>query len=195
MTATPSDAQAIAAALEGSEEGYRLLVERYQKPVLSLIRRIVRDASWAEDLAQEAFVKAFRALDTFQQQRKFSSWLFKIAHNTALDALRRKRIDTVPLETSDPDRGDLLDLLPGDDLDTPESALRSRGLAVAIQTAIGRLRPDYRSAVELRFLQGLAYEEIAGIMDLPLGTVKTHLHRARKALMEHLSESGWTPEG
>ncbi len=190
----PSDQQLVTEAIGGSQEAYRQLLERYRQPVVSLVYRIVRDLSWAEDVSQEAFLKAFRALASFQVERKFSSWLFKIAHNTAIDALRRRRIETVPLETADPDKPDLLDCLPGGDLDSPASKLHSRTLGIAIAEAIANLRPEYRSAVELRFIQGLPYEEIADIMQLPLGTVKTHLHRARKALVEQLSDAGWRPE-
>lgn len=188
-----SDQQLIVAANRGSEDAYRSLVERYQRPVLSLLTRIVRDRAWAEDLAQETFIKAFRALDSFQIERKFSSWLFKIAHNTAIDALRRKRLDTVPIEEPQREGPDLLDSLPGSDIDSPETALEGRDLGVALVRAMGELRPEYRAVMDLRFIQGLAYDEIAEIMDLPLGTVKTHLHRARKALAKTLSERGWEP--
>ncbi|MCZ6727152.1 MAG: sigma-70 family RNA polymerase sigma factor [Acidobacteria bacterium] len=190
-----SDQKLIAAAKRGSEDAYRALVERYQQPILGLLLRVVRNHAWAEDLAQETFIKAFRALDSYQLERKFSSWLFKIAHNTAIDALRRRRLDTVPLEKPDADAPDLLDCLSGPEVDSPETVLRGRDLGVAMVEAIGELRPDYRSVVELRFVQGLAYEEIAEIMDLPLGTVKTHLHRARKILVRVLSERGWEPMG
>jgi RNA polymerase sigma-70 factor (ECF subfamily) len=189
------DQELIAAANRGSQDGYRTLVERYQQPVLGLLLRIVRDRAWAEDLAQETFVKAFRSLESFQVERKFSSWLFKIAHNTAIDALRRRRLDTVPLETPDADAPDLLDSISGPEIDSPETVLRGRDLGVAMAEAFGELRPDYRSVVELRFIQGLAYEEIAEIMELPLGTVKTHLHRARKTLVRVLGERGWEPSG
>jgi RNA polymerase sigma-70 factor (ECF subfamily) len=188
-----SDQKLIAAANRGSEDAYRAIVERYQQPVLGLLLRIVRNRAWAEDLAQETFIKAFRALESFQTERKFSSWLFKIAHNSAIDALRRKRVDTVPLETADPDGPDLLDRLHGSATDSPETALRGRDLGVAMARAMGELRPEYRSVVELRFVQGLAYSEISEIMELPLGTVKTHLHRARKSLARSLSERGWEP--
>jgi RNA polymerase sigma-70 factor (ECF subfamily) len=188
-----SDQQLIAQALRGSESAYRSLVERYEKPVLGLVLRIVRERGLAEDLAQETFIKAFRALDTFQVDRKFSSWLFKIAHNSAIDALRRRRLQTVPLESADPESPDLLGSLPASGIDAPETLLRGRDLGAAMAAAIGELRPDYRSVVQLRFVQGLAYEEIAEVMSLPLGTVKTHLHRARKKLVEILSEEGWQP--
>ena len=188
-----SDQKLIARALAGSEDAYRALVERYQQPVLGLVLRIVRDRGLAEDLSQETFIKAFRALETFQVERKFSSWLFKIAHNSAIDALRRRRLDTIPLETPDPDSPDLLDCLPGSAIDSPDTVLRGRNLGEALGAAVAQLRPEHRSVVQLRFIQGLAYEEIADVLELPLGTVKTHLHRARKKLVAILSESGWEP--
>jgi RNA polymerase sigma-70 factor, ECF subfamily len=188
-----SDRSLIAEANRGSQEAYRSLVERYQRPVIGLLLRIVRDRAWAEDLAQETFLKAFRALDSFQVERKFSSWLFKIAHNTGIDALRRRQVETVPLETESPERLDPLDRVPGPDVLSPDTVLRGRDLGVALATAIGALRPEYRAVIELRFVRGLAYEEIAEVMDLPLGTVKTHLHRARKSLAETLTGQGWAP--
>ena len=99
----PEDLDLVRRALAGSQDAYRDLLLRYQRPVLSLIRRMVRNSSQAEDLAQEVFLKAFRALGSFDQKRKFSSWLFKIAHNATIDQLRRKKLDTVPLETRDRD--------------------------------------------------------------------------------------------
>lgn len=189
------DAELVTGALAGSESAFRELVLRYQRPVHGLILRMVRDRALAEDLAQEVFIKAFRALDTFDQRRKFSSWLFKIAHNTAIDQLRRRQVETVPLETPDEEKADLLALLPDPKGESPDTLLKRRSLAEAIGTAIGQLRVDYREVVVLRFQEGLAYEEIAEITGLPLGTVKTHLHRARKALVRSLSAQGWGLEG
>jgi len=188
-----SDRQLIAAAKSGSQDAYRDLVERYQRPVFALVIRIVRDRALAEDVAQEAFIKAFQALGTFEIERKFSSWLFKIAHNSAIDALRRKRVMTVPIESPQEEGRDLLDSLPGPESDSPEAVLAGRDVARALVQALGELRPEYRSAIELRFIQGLAYEEISEIMQIPLGTVKTHLHRARKALAEALRARGFEP--
>ena len=188
-----SDRKLIAAAKRGSEDAYRALVERYQRQVFGLVLRIVRDRAWAEDLAQETFIKAFRALGTFEIERKFSSWLFKIAHNSAIDALRRKQVPTVPLETPERDGPDLLDCLAGSEQESPAAVLEGSDLGAALVEALGELRPEYRSAIELRFIEGLAYEEIAEIMELPLGTVKTHLHRARKALAAALLARGFDP--
>lgn len=192
--ATADDATLVAAALAGSQDAYADLLERYQRPVFGLVLRLVRDRGLAEDLAQEAFLKAFRALGSFQRDRKFSSWLFKIAHNTAIDRLRRREVDTVPLETPEREGPDLLDSLAGPELQSPETSLRRGDLAAALEAAVQRLRPEYRTVMELRFREGLAYEEIAEITGLPMGTVKTHIHRARKAMATCLEELGWARE-
>ena len=184
----------MADALAGSQDAYQDLLERYQRPVFGLVLRLVRDRSLAEDLAQEAFLKAFRALSTFQRERKLSSWLFKIAHNTAIDHLRRRQLETVPLETPEREGPDLLDSLAGPERQSPESNVRRGDLAAALEEAVQRLRPEYRTVMELRFREGLSYEEIVEITGLPMGTVKTHIHRARKAMAASLETLGWTRE-
>ena len=189
----PQDAELIQEALDGSQEAHRQLVLRYQRPVWGLLQRMVRDRMLAEDLAQEVFVKAFRALGTFDQSRKFSSWLFKIAHNVAIDHLRRKQLDTVALETPDGEP-DLLAVVPDSDAESPDSALQRQDLAKDLEASLERLRPEYREVVLLRFHEGLSYEEIAAVTDLPLGTVKTHLFRARKAMARFLTARGWEPK-
>lgn len=189
----PQDAELIQEALDGSQEAHRQLVLRYQRPVWGLLQRMVRDRMLAEDLAQEVFVKAFRALGTFDQSRKFSSWLFKIAHNVAIDHLRRKQLDTVALETPDGEP-DLLAVVPDRDAESPDSALQRQDLAKDLEASLERLRPEYREVVLLRFHEGLSYEEIAAVTDLPLGTVKTHLFRARKAMARFLTARGWEPK-
>lgn len=189
----PEDLDLVQRALAGSQDAYRDLLLRYQRPVLSLIRRMVRNSSQAEDLAQEVFLKAFRALGSYDQGRKFSSWLFKIAHNTAIDQLRRKELVTVPLETPDRDEPDLVAMLPDASAETPAGRAERRDLAAAIEGAVGSLKPLYREVVVLRYQEGLMYEEIAEVTGLPLGTVKTHLFRARKAMVAHLEAHGWQP--
>lgn len=187
------DARVVALALEGSEDAYRELVERYERPVWSLVVRMVKDEAVAEELAQDAFVKAFRALDTYDPERKLSSWLFKIAHNTTLDHLRRKNLATVPLETDEDDEWDLKERLEDRATRSPEAEASRGDLAAALEAAVGTLRPEYREVVVLRFGEGLAYQEIVEITGLPLGTVKTYLHRARKKLAARLTERGWGP--
>jgi RNA polymerase sigma-70 factor (ECF subfamily) len=188
------DAQLVERAVAGDGEAFRQLVERYQRPVYGLLLRMVRGPALAEDLAQESLIKAYRALATFDRSRQFSSWLFKIAHNTAIDHLRKNRPQTVPLETSDSERLDRLALLAAPESQSPEARARGRDLAEALQEALMTLRPDYREAVLLRYQQGLPYDEIAQILDLPLGTVKTHLHRARRQMANGLREAGWGVE-
>ncbi len=195
--ATPEpteDAVLVTRTLAGDGDAFRQLVERYQRGVFGIVLQLVRDRSAAEDLAQEAFLKAYRALDTFELERKFSSWLFKIAHNAAIDHLRRRGPETLPLESPDEEGPDLLATLAAPAHDTPEALARRRRLAAALEEAVARLKPDYRLVMELRFRQGLAYEEIAEVTGLPLGTVKTHLHRARKGMAKALIELGWGPE-
>jgi RNA polymerase sigma-70 factor (ECF subfamily) len=168
---------------------------RYERPVYSLIVRLVRDSAMAEDLSQDVFVKAFRALSSYDPERKFSSWLFKIAHNTTLDQLRKRTLDTEPLETEGEEGLDSLRTVADPSAATPLAQLERSELAAGIEKAIARLRPEYREVMLLRFREGLAYEEISQITDLPLGTVKTHVHRARKEMVAFLTAAGWTPQG
>lgn len=157
-------------------------MERFQRPVFTLIARMVGDAMTAEDLAQETFLKAFRRLSTYDRERKFSSWLFKIAHNTAIDHLRRRRLTTVSLEAGEELDADYDPALVDPEAETPEEAAQRSDLARHLERALASLRPEYREILVLRYREGLAYNEIAEVMQVPLGTVKTHLHRARREL-------------
>lgn len=194
---TITDRELVARALEGSTEAQHLLVRRFEKPVLSLIVRMVRDPALAEDLAQEAFIKAFRHLRKYDPKRKLASWLFKIAHNTTLDHLRRHAPDAIPLERPGEDEGGggPAAVLADETLRSPEATAQRGDLAAALGAAVAALRPEYREIVLLRYQEELAYQEIAEVTALPLGTVKTHLHRARKELMAALETAGWGPEG
>jgi RNA polymerase sigma-70 factor (ECF subfamily) len=155
---------------------------------------MVQDPALAEDLAQEVFIKAFRRLDTYDPQRKLSSWLFKIAHNTTIDHLRRHAPETVPLEAEkDDDRGGLAAVLSDTGAESPAAAAERRDMARALERAIARLRAEYRESVVLFYLEGASYQEICEATGLPLGTVKTNLHRARKELAEHMSALGFGP--
>ncbi len=194
-TPSPTDDELVLATLAGSAEAFRLLVERFQRPVLSVIVRMVSDRSLAEDLAQEVFVKAYYKLGLFDRQRKLSSWLFKIAHNTTVDYLRRSQLDTVPLEASTAEGNESWEVLPNRDEDGPEGRAEHAQLVRALSAALGRLPPHYREILLLRFQQGLAYHEIADVMGLAMGTVKVQLHRARKRLAAELDEAGFAPPG
>lgn len=190
-----TDEQLVAEALGGSQAAYSRLMSRFERPVYNLVARMVRDRTLAEDLAQEAFVKAFSRLDTFRpEQGKFSNWLFKIAHNTSIDHLRRSSLSTVPLDAGSDDEPDYHALLSDPEASTPLEAAERGDLARALSEAIDRLRPEYREVIVLRHQEGLAYEEIAEIAGLPLGTVKTYIHRARKEMAEAMTAFGWGPE-
>ncbi|HEY9420097.1 MAG TPA: sigma-70 family RNA polymerase sigma factor [Thermoanaerobaculia bacterium] len=188
-----TDAELVASALRGSQDAYRELVKRFERPVYSLVLRMVQDSGTAEDLAQEVFVKAFRRLDTYDPQWKFSSWLFKIAHNTTIDHLRRGTPDTVPLETEEDDKGSLVSVLADQSGEDPRAAAERRDLGRALEKAIGRLRPEYRQAVLMFYVHGASYQEICEALGQPLGTVKTNLHRARKELAQAMTAFGWGP--
>lgn len=190
-----ADEQLVTEALGGSQAAYRELVHRYERPLFNLVVRIVRDRELAEDLCQDAFVKAFTHLETYRaNQGKFSNWLFKIAHNTALDQLRRSALDTVPLEPQEPGEGSGLQaVLSGPDQASALDLAVAGDLSSALEAGLDALRPEYREVLVLRAQEGLAYEEIADVMGLPLGTVKTYIHRARKDLASLLLRAGWAP--
>jgi len=191
-----TDAELVARALAGSEEAYRQLVLRFERPVMTVILRLVRNRQLAEDLAQESFVKAFRHLARYDPRRKLASWLFKIAHNTALDHLRKFQPVTVPLEVSSSgDPADSWEVLRAPEDLGPDRRADSAALRQALDLALGELRPAYSEVLTLRFQEGLSYQEIADVTGLALGTVKIHLHRGRKALAQRLAEAGWAPPG
>jgi RNA polymerase sigma-70 factor (ECF subfamily) len=192
---TVTDQAVVEQARAGHERAYRELVRRYERPVFSLIYRMVRDRERAEDLTQETFVKVLNALDSYRAEYKFSSWIFKIANNAAIDQLRRKQLDTLSLDgapdavTAERQEGTSLQL--ADAGESPLEELQARELGGQIEEAIAKLRPEYRSCILLRHVEGYPYEEIAEMLDLPLGTVKTYIHRARsqlRELLEHLKE-------
>lgn len=186
-----TDQDLVARAREGREAAHRELIGRYQRPVLSLIYRLVHDRELAEDLAQETFIKVLNALDRYNPSYKFSSWIFKIAHNTAIDQLRKKDPETISLdgsphaETAEQTAASTIVAVATDE--TPEEFTASRELGREINKALAGLRPEYRTAIILWHVEGRPYDEIAEIMDLPLGTVKTFIHRARKELKQILA--------
>jgi RNA polymerase sigma-70 factor, ECF subfamily len=189
-----SDPELVEAVLAGSQEAFRELVARFERPVFGLIVRMVGDPETAEDLTQEVFVKAYRALASYDPSRKLASWLFKIAHNATIDHLRRSAPETVPLAGDEEEGGNLLATLADAGAESPAAAAERRAMARALERAIRGLRPDYREAVVLRYIEGLSYEEIAEALAQPLGTVKTNLHRARKQMATALAAAGWGPQ-
>ena len=187
------DADVVRLAQQGREAAFRELVARYERPVFSLVFRMVRDRETAEDLAQDAFIKVLNHIDKYSPEFKFSSWLFKIANNVAIDHLRRKRLDTVSMDGSphatSRDEVEATTMQLEAEQESALDELEARELGTAIERAIARLRPEYRNCIMLRHVEGRSYEEIAATLDLPLGTVKTYIHRARHELrraLEHL---------
>jgi RNA polymerase sigma-70 factor, ECF subfamily len=190
-----TDQEVVLLARSGREAAYRELVRRYERPVFALLYRMVRDRELAEDLAQETFIKALNAIESYRPEFKFSSWIFKIANNAAIDHLRRRELDTLSLDGSPhaetPEAMQATALQIGARQESPLDAVEARELGGAIEAAIGRLRPEYRACILLRHVEGRAYEEIAEILNLPLGTVKTYIHRARNELrlsLAHLKQ-------
>ena len=185
-----TDQEIVVLARQGREAAYRELIGRYQRPVFSLIYRLVRDREKSEDLAQETFIKVLNALDRYDPTFKFSSWIFKIAHNTSLDHLRKKEPVTLSLEgsphaeTAAEQESSVIQALSTEE--TPEDYAASRELGATLEVAIAKLRPEYRTAIILCHVEGRPYEEIAETMGVPLGTVKTYIHRARNELKKEL---------
>jgi RNA polymerase sigma-70 factor (ECF subfamily) len=151
-----------------------------------LLVRLTGDAFLAEDLAQETFVKAFRNLAAFDSRRRLSSWLFRIAHNTAIDALRRSKPPTVAIDADDP----------SDEPAAPTTGdpVERRALGRALQAALAKLRPDQRTVVVLRYENGLSFEEIGQVLGIPEATARSHVHRARKELARFMTAAGWKPD-
>jgi RNA polymerase sigma-70 factor (ECF subfamily) len=190
-----TDQEVVLLARSGREAAYRELIRRYERPVFALLFRMVRDRELAEDLSQETFIKALNAIESYRPEFKFSSWIFKIANNAAIDHLRRRELDTLSLDGSPhaetPEAMQATALQIGARQESPLDTVEAKELGSEIEAAIGRLRPEYRSCILLRHVEGRAYEEIAEMLDLPLGTVKTYIHRARNELrvaLAHLKE-------
>jgi RNA polymerase sigma-70 factor, ECF subfamily len=194
---TPSDAELVQQALAGSQQAYQDLVKRYATPAVNLATRMVRDRAVAEELAQEAFARAFEHLSTYKQERRFVSWFFQILHNVTIDYIRRKQPTTVSLDELAEAGYQVSNRAghPGAGTNSigtsPEALAEHAELAHAMDAALALIRPEYREAVVLRYREELSVEEIAETMSVPTGTVKTYLYRARKELASILSAQGW----
>src|SRR5947209_20575135 len=169
-----SDQDVVEWAKRGHEAAFGELVRRYERPVFSLLYRMVRDRGLAEDLAQETFIKVLNGLGSYNPQFRFSSWIFKIANNAAIDQLRKRELDTLSLDGSPhattPEAMRATTLQLGDKRETPLQELEARELGGAIHRAIARLQPGNRPRICLRRVEGLANEEIDRILGLPRGT-------------------------
>jgi RNA polymerase sigma-70 factor (ECF subfamily) len=189
--AQPANADADALLVERAQQGdaraYELLVIKYQRRVERLIARMVRDTDLVPDIAQETFIRAWRALGQFRGDAQFYTWLYRIAINTAKKMLLGLKRDPIRPETAQQGTGGADDETfcrekePTDD-STPETELAAREIAEAVQSALADLPEDLRQAVTLREIEGLSYEEIAQAMNCPIGTVRSRIFRAREAI-------------
>lgn len=171
----------------GDKRAFELLVSKYQRKIFRLLSRLIRDPAEVEDVAQEAFIKAYRALPNFRGESAFYTWLYRIAINTAknhLVAQGRRAPTTTETEVEDAENFDDADQLR--DYNTPDAMLLSRQVGEAVNRAIEKLPEDLRTAVVLRELEGLSYEEIAEAMNCPIGTVRSRIFRAREAIASEL---------
>lgn len=186
MIQDDNDQQLVQRVQKGDKSAFDLLVLKYQHRVLKLVGRFVNDAAEAEDVTQEAFLKAYRALPAFRGESAFYTWLYRIAINTAKNTLvsnRRRPVD-FDLDLQDPEQYERQARLK--DEDTPEGVLLTEEIRAVVERALAQLPEDLRTAIVLRELEGLSYEEIAEAMDCPVGTVRSRIFRAREAIDKKL---------
>ncbi|MEO5606645.1 MAG: RNA polymerase sigma factor RpoE [Polaromonas sp.] len=180
-----SDALLVERAVAGDHKAFELLVIKYQRRIQRLIGRMVRDVDLVEDIAQETFIRAYRALAQFRGEAKFYTWLYRIAVNTAKKALMDlKRNPTVSENASKSDDDDETSRVENEltSSETPEAVLASKEIAQIINAAMEALPEELREAITLREIEGLSYEEISEAMDCPIGTVRSRIFRAREAI-------------
>ena len=183
----PTDEARVRAVLSGDRDRFELLVERYQTRLVNYLYRMVRNLEEAHDLTQEVFIRVYQALDRYDSQYRFSTWLFRVAQNAAIDVIRKRRIQLVPLTRRADEGSDAtVDLELPDGQPTALESLQGRELDASIRAAIDTLPWEYRELILLRHYGELAYEEIAEVKAMPLGTVKNKLFRARQMLKQQL---------
>ncbi|GGX00597.1 RNA polymerase sigma factor RpoE [Pigmentiphaga litoralis] len=187
MTEREIDAELVARVQRGDKKAFELLMLKYQRKILRLLSRFVRDPGEVEDVAQEAFIKAYRALPQFRGESAFYTWLYRIAINTAknhLVASGRRPSSPSEYENEDGETFDETDNL--SDINTPESMMASREIAETVNSAIEALPEELRTAIVLREIEGMSYEDIAQSMGCPIGTVRSRIFRAREAIATRL---------
>jgi RNA polymerase sigma-70 factor, ECF subfamily len=181
------DRQLVARAQRGDKRAFELLVEKYQRKLARLLSRFIRDPAEVEDVTQEAFIKAYRALPAFRGDSAFYTWLYRIGINTAknyLMAMGRRAPTSTEVEADEAEGFEEGEQLR--DINTPESVLLSNEIAQTVNATIERLPEELRRAIEMREIEGLSYEDIAQAMDCPIGTVRSRIFRAREAIAEQL---------
>jgi RNA polymerase sigma-70 factor (ECF subfamily) len=181
------DQQLVERAQRGDKRAFDLLVSKYQRKLARLLSRFIRDSTEVEDVTQEAFIKAYRALPTFRGDSAFYTWLYRIGINTAknyLVAMGRRAPTTTNIDSEEAEGFEDGDQLR--DLNTPEDELASKQVAETVNQTLGELPEELRTAITLREIEGLSYEDIANIMNCPIGTVRSRIFRAREAIAEKL---------
>ena len=181
------DEELVALILEGAADQYTELVKRYQGRIVNYLYRLLRNVDDAHDLAQDVFLRVYRALDRYNPEYKFSTWLFRVAQNAAIDVVRKRRLQVVSMHRKDDDGSESTwEFASGDPSPYGDSRNRERGHA--IQVAIDELPEEYRELIRLRHYAELSYGEISDMKEMPLGTVKNKLFRGRQMLKERLSD-------
>ena len=181
------DRQLVTRAQQGDRQAFNLLVEKYQRKLARLLSRFIRDPAEVEDVTQEAFIKAYRALPAFRGDSAFYTWLYRIGINTAknyLMALGRRAPTSTEVEAEEAEGFEEGEQLR--DINTPESVLLSNEIAETVNSTIEQLPEELRQAIQMREIEGLSYEEIAQAMNCPIGTVRSRIFRAREAIAERL---------
>jgi RNA polymerase sigma-70 factor, ECF subfamily len=187
MSEREVDRELVERAQRGDKRAFELLVEKYQRKLARLLSRFIRDPAEVEDVTQEAFIKAYRALPAFRGDSAFYTWLYRIGINTAknyLMALGRRAPTSTEVEAEDAEGFDDAEQLR--DINTPESMLLSAEIARTVNATIEELPEELRTAIQLREIEGMSYEDIARIMDCPIGTVRSRIFRAREAIAGRL---------
>jgi RNA polymerase sigma-70 factor (ECF subfamily) len=189
------DQQLVERAQRGDKQAFELLVSKYQRKLARLLSRFIRDATEVEDVTQEAFIKAYRALPTFRGDSAFYTWLYRIGINTAknyLVAMGRRAPTTTEIDSEEAEGFEDGEQLR--DLNTPENEMMSRQVAETVNQTLESLPEELRSAITLREIEGLSYEDIANIMNCPIGTVRSRIFRAREAIAAKLRPLLGTPK-
>ena len=181
------DLKTIRRCKRGEEAAFAEILARYRGAIYNLCYRMTRNAEDARDLAQEIFIKVFSLLDRFDETYAFSSWLFRIATNHCIDHLRRNRLRFLSLDGAVGSDGEEFELQLPDTGPEPDTVLQRKEALARLEEVIGDLPPHYKAITLLRHDQQLSYEEISGILDLPLGTVKARIHRARNMIQQMLA--------
>lgn len=187
---TLTDIELIASAIRGREDGFEELVRRYQRPITSYVFRMLGDYDSALDVTQEVFIKVYNSLERYSSEYKFSTWLYRIAHNAAIDHMRRNSVTPQSLETENADGTYQLQLESSNP--TPEQDRERSEWRTEIDAVVKCLPTAYRDLIVLRHSQDMSYDEIAEVTGLPLGTVKNRLFRAREMMREIFIERGFT---